>query len=348
MRILFLTYFYYDIYKPILREMQRQGHDVTIIEDNSIPNDLHADRLKGVRGRVKRLIGSIVFPKPQEKYWKGMLKEHPEINRFYDVLVCQPGLSFCPYLLHILKNNNPNIKSCVMVHDSASYYDFYFYKNLYDRVYTFDYKDALEIEGVRMLGAYWVPTEKKTVKYDVVLIGSDHDDRFEIVNKVYPQLKAAGINSFIRIVSLKPEKKYSRYVRFRLFLSSLLHNTPSKMEIWSQKMKQPFVTDKPIPVDQVNEIISSSKCILETDREGQSGVTLRDMWALASGKKIITTNHFLRGLPFYNAQQITFIDRNNPIIDIDFIKRDESFEINEQIISQRIDNWVARLLDFNN
>ena len=136
-------------------------------------------------------------------------------------------------------------------------------------------------------------------------------------------------------------------MKFRILLSPLLHNIPDKLEIWTQKMEQPFVTDKPIPVEQVNEIISSSKCILEIDREGQCGITLRDMWALASCKKIITTNYFLKKLPFYNAKQITFIDRKNPVIDIDFIKNDVTFEISDYIVSQRVDNWVSRLLDFN-
>ena len=73
-----------------------------------------------------------------------------------------------------------------MIHDTSSYYDFYSYKDLYDRVYTFDYKDANYIDGVKVLGAYWVPTERKTEKYDIVLIGSDHDDRYDIVKKNLP------------------------------------------------------------------------------------------------------------------------------------------------------------------
>lgn len=346
MKVLFLTYFYYDIYKPILQEMERQGHIVTLIEDKSIRFDYNSNRLGDFQKRIRKFLWIISMA--EKRYWKRALKEHPELDGYYDVLLCMPGFSFCKYLLDILRKNNPDIKSCALINDSSNYYNHYKNKSLYDKIYTFDYHDANKIEGVKVLDAYWESLPPKTNnKYQVALIGSDHDDRLDIIKKIYPQLVDNNISYYIRVVSKKPAMSES-FIRkiIEVLKIKLLHH-PNQVNVWEDKMKLPFVTDKAIPVEDVREIINSSECILETDREGQSGLTLRDMWALASGKKIITTNLFLKELPYFNEKQIKFIDRKNPIIDIDFIKKSQEFPMCDAIKDQRIDHWVRRLLLFD-
>lgn len=74
-------------------------------------------------------------------------------------------------------------------------------------------------------------------------------------------------------------------------------------------------------VEETERIISESSCILDTDRESQTGTTPRVIWALASGKKILSTNKNLIKMPFYNEKQIHIIDRNTPIVDIDFYEK---------------------------
>ena len=106
-----------------------------------------------------------------------------------------------------------------------------------------------------------------------------------------------------------------------------------------------FIIKETIPVDIVNRIILESNCILDTDRECQTGTTPRVIWALALGKKIVSTNLNLKNMPFYNEEQIVFIDRNNPILDIDFVKsRKEVFTINDYILNLRIDNWINNFI----
>lgn len=341
MKILFLTYFYYDIHVPIVEEMIKQGHEVTIIEDRKIRHDFnsrHQNRLINVAKRIIRY-----FLQSEKRYWDKQFLLNPVLKSFYDILVCQPGYSFCPYLLKQLRLYNPNIKSCVMIHDSSNYYNYYHYKDYYNRVYTFDYEDAKRISGVSVLGAYWVPTVKQDTVYDIVFVGSDHDDRYEIISKVYPQLENKGINSFIRVVSLKPVIRQTK--RYSLIDYFCRKKQSELIGEWQEKIKKPYVTENPIAFEAVTGLINKSNCILETEREGQSGITLRDMWALASGKKILTTNTYLKNVPFYNAEQIMFIDRENPSIDLSFIKERKDFPLSSHILAQRIDNWVKRLLE---
>lgn len=318
MKILFITYFYYDIYVPILQEMDKQGHDVTLVEDKLFAYS----PLFITKNVVKRLIKKCLrfFLQTEKKYWQSVIASHPEIDGFYDVVVCHPGLSFCKYIKKRLMIHNPMIKSCVMIQDSSNYMNYFYNNHLYDNVYTFDYEDAKRYKDVKVLGAYWVPMTPVPIVYDIAMVGSDHDDRFDIIKKIYPQLTGRNLNLFIKIVSRKPS---------------------------AEKVSYPFVTNCPIPIEEVRSIINSSSCILETDREGQSGLTLRDMWALASGKKLITTNTYIKSSPYYNKEQVRFINRENPVIDIHFLEEKKEFPVGDVFIPQRIDNWVRRLLSFD-
>lgn len=98
------------------------------------------------------------------------------------------------------------------------------------------------------------------------------------------------------------------------------------------------------PIDETNNIIARSECILDTDIDYQAGPTPRLIWALALGKKVVTTNKNIVKIPFYNNKNIFIIDRRNPIINPNFItsKADDMSSVMEKY---RIDNWVKILLE---
>lgn len=63
-------------------------------------------------------------------------------------------------------------------------------------------------------------------------------------------------------------------------------------------------------------------------------------------KKIISTNRNFLNAPFYNSEQIRIIDRDNPILDIDFIKNDKQFDMHPYFEMLRIDNWCKEIIGF--
>lgn len=106
-----------------------------------------------------------------------------------------------------------------------------------------------------------------------------------------------------------------------------------------------IIIHEPIDINRVNEIMLASKCVLDTDRETQTGTTPRLIWALALGKKVITTNKNVRRMPFYNPQYISIIDRENPQLDWNFIEADLPHVINPEIEKLRIDLWVKNFIE---
>jgi hypothetical protein len=74
--------------------------------------------------------------------------------------------------------------------------------------------------------------------------------------------------------------------------------------------------------------MSSCQAVLDIHHPGQSGLTMRTFEVLASGKKLITTNENVRNHDFYDPTLISIIDRNNPIINLNFL------ELESKVISQ--------------
>lgn len=105
-----------------------------------------------------------------------------------------------------------------------------------------------------------------------------------------------------------------------------------------------IIIHHPIPVDETLRIMIQSECILDTDRESQSGTTPRLIWALAMGKKVITTNINIKRMPFYNPAMVSIIDRNNPVIDQTFLESTCIEPDNTYLNTLRIDNWIKNFL----
>lgn len=106
-----------------------------------------------------------------------------------------------------------------------------------------------------------------------------------------------------------------------------------------------IITHKKIPLPEVVDLIKQSHCILDTDRESQTGTTPRLIWALAMNKKIITTNKNIVNFWFYDPSQILIIDRNNPEISDDFLFSELNENVSQdRIESLRIDKWLDQLI----
>ena len=93
------------------------------------------------------------------------------------------------------------------------------------------------------------------------------------------------------------------------------------------------------------EKLLSSRCVLDDQREGQSGLTARFMWALASNKKIVTTNKWALDYNFVSPKQVMIISKYKPRLLIDFIKSELKDEEVSNCSNFRIDHWVNEVLN---
>lgn len=322
MRILFIAEPYMNLHLPIIDEMRRQGHEVVFLEDEKLDFDW---RLPWISWKQKPylLMKSKVF-RLWPNYWRKRIQQNQHLfDKPFDILFAVNGRSLHKTFFEYLKHHSPAIKSFLYLWDNSKFYNYFRNSTYFDRIATYDYLDSKEF-GVELLPFYWTPNSSTTNSpshqdsYLLSIVGSNHSGRLTLCNKIYDTLIKTGLRS--------------EDLCFRI-----LDTTKPASEI---------VMNSSLSVSETMEIINHSTCILDTDRPSQSGTTPRLIWSLAKGKKIITTNIYIKNFPFYDPKQILIINRENPVIPISFITEPLPADYETpDIVNLRIDNWVRQWLN---
>lgn len=348
MRILFIAPTYQRLYLPILNQMESDGHSVLFLEDKVIVGDHYrraSSKIWELYRRIKRWYSTRRYV--YEKYWESVIGTTPELSSAFDVLFVVNGCSFHPFLLEHLRNFNKNIDSVLYLWDTEKYYHYFRNSPYFNRVFTFDLNDSIKYKA-SFLPFYWTDcNEPVSNKIKISIVGSNHDGRFSIVSKVSKFLDNAGISNYKFLIlserrNLYPVEKVKRL----LAILSGDRSTVNDYDIISGKLQSDLIITEQVPYQEVNSIINNSEFVLDTDREDQTGTTPRVIWALAKGKKLFSTNRNLKRMPFYSPEQISIFNRQNPVLDLDFLNNetDGSF-VNEYIQNLRLDLWLEQLLD---
>jgi len=86
--------------------------------------------------------------------------------------------------------------------------------------------------------------------------------------------------------------------------------------------------------------LKKSKVIIDVSNAEQTGMAMRVLDGLGSGKKIITVNKWISSDRAYNANQIAIIDINRIDVPEHFIKGMETIVPNDEFT---LDNWIERV-----
>lgn len=348
MKILFLASPHMDLYKEIVNEMERKGHEVIVILDKLLRNDpyLNSSKLKA----VKKLIFVDTY-NIYNHYWNKKIATDDRLSESYDLFLALSGVSVGERLIRHLETRNPHIKKVFYTWDDCTYYAFDRMLSWFDRSYTFDVEDAKLNPKWNLLPIYCkapAHSETQPILYDIFSIGTNHDDRLSYLYRILPQLRAKGLSYCIRVIELQTTLSWKQQLKYHILkaIRSKKHEAYlRRMEFICDKkdmygMKQNFY----IAQNEYDEMISQSRCVLDDQRGTQSGLTAKFMWALANHKKIVTTNKWAYEYEFVSPKQVLIIDKDNPIIPEDFIK--DHIKENElsDVSSYYIDRWVDELL----
>lgn len=335
------------LYKLIEEELKQQGYNVFTIEDKTIKFDPYYKT--GLLLNFFRRIRCFII-KPFNSYWDSHILTNSDLSKHYDIFFCIEGYSLSKYLLDHLKKFNPQIKSILYIWDSSSYYNYFRHKPYFNSIFTFDRIDALKFD-VHFLPLFWSNNKLNDYKntYTISSIGTVHSDRPILYKKIITQLELAGIkNHFIKLIV----KKGQPSVRQRLtHLLECMFMRYFETQIENYKLSYTeyfpvYCIDKYISFEEYDTIMNESEIIFDTDRPNQYGLSLRFIWALSKNKKIITTNIDVMNYDFFDKNQIFVLNRNNPIISVDFIENQiNDFDSRSKIIHLRLDNWVKSIFE---
>lgn len=343
MKVLFIASDHLSLYKIIEQELKRQGNEVETIIDDFNRFDPGIEK-KSVRYYVKYVLWQITL----KLYWRKQILRNPALCKRFDCLLVLSGVSVIKYIVDYLNKNNPNIKKILYTWDSCNFYPFNRLLPFFDKSYSFDIDDANRDSRWRLLPIFYFDScqlEGNKSEYDLFSVGTNHGDRYSFIKKVLPQLKENEIKYYIKIVS-----KEIVISKKRIFFNLIFggnDNNPECKEAYNfsiGKENIELLARNPISQNEYTHYISRSNCVLDDQRDGQSGLSARFIWALANKKKIVTTNQKAIEYPFVNPNQVYIIDKTHPVIPVQFIKEPLSCHDVSNVSFIRIDNWIKELL----
>lgn len=129
---------------------------------------------------------------------------------------------------------------------------------------------------------------------------------------------------------------FEQNINYKIFIFD------EKFRIKSNKFVD--VIRKPIPLHEVEKMVSESKTVLDIQRSNQNGLTFRVFESLGTQKKLITTNKDIKSYDFYNANNILIIDEKNPVFPKIFFETDYE-QIPDNVLNKyKIENWVEEFI----
>lgn len=205
---------------------------------------------------------------------------------------------------------------------------------LCDKVWTFDPKDAELNDDVFHKALFYskkaTTFEKRRFDYDISFIGTLHSQRYSEI---------CGLRSIAQNAGLK-------FYTYFYCPSKLLFYVKKYITREFRYIPRKEVNFDSLSLDDVHNIISSSKAVVDIQHSRQSGLTMRTIEVLGNQTKLITTNQSISKYAFYNDVNILVLDLNsrydNQLI-IDFIDANAN-EINKEIEPYYIDNWLESLV----
>ena len=262
----------------------------------------------------------------------------------FDILLCIALTPFKKYFIDYLRKKNPQIKTFLFLWDtvSAVQVGFQDYFEKFDYIYSFDRDDCQEY-GFEYYPDFYMEPEHKPVEnqYDLCFIGTMYP-RSETIKRA---CLLYHVNLFCESHLLK-SFLYLRYYNagdrksaFEQRVFNLVYR--DYLKTVAQYAPYGFMQEKKMPLSQVNEVQSSARVLLDINHTNRQGMTINCITALATGKKLITTNARIKEESFYNPNNIYIINEENPVLDIHFFESDvEKMDMTHL----KMDNWLLHIL----
>ncbi len=225
--------------------------------------------------------------------------------RYHLILVIQGESVFEP-TLRMLRSEFPAARMIFYTWDSISNKP-YSKKQLplYDECFSFDPMDATRY-GVRFRPLFFTRGVERgpsaRFEFDISFVGTIHSDRYRIVRRI-----AQDVPDPTRAYWYLYLQAPWMYAARRIFTNTIAGAARAEFRF------------EPLPRATVRRIFLESRAALDIEHPQQRGLTMRTIEALGSQTKLVTTNAGVRDVDFFDPDNISIIDRENPRIPPGFL-----------------------------
>ena len=274
-RILFFGLDYHGYTQALRDEMQRAGYDVTFVDlqPRNLPAKTLRTLLPGVYARFQRTqLDRAIAAAARQTYARVIFLQAHQITTDQ---------------LGRLRGQHPQTPFILYNWDSLTTHDYLPQARYFDRVLTFDAKDAAEH------GFEYLPLFATRFIQDL------RQDR-------------ADARTVAMIGNIVTARRYRAVQDFRAYchdhgltFRSYLKISPV---VWLRLLRQGILPRNvrfvDISQDQMANLLETAAAMFDFANHDQTGLTMRTMESLCAGKKIITNNPFIRDAPFYTEDRI--------------------------------------------
>jgi len=283
--------------KDIRRHLEQRGRKVALFDDRPASDSVTKALIRLAPGLIRG---------QTERYFDRIIDEMSG-QPIRDVLVVKAE-GFSPDTVRRLRNAFPSARFTLYFWDSFGNMpaDSRQKAALFDRVLTFDPRDA-ERDGLTYRPLFFADdfseVPQSEVDMDLLFLGTIHDDRFRVLQRI-SRILPAGIR--FRKILYFPAKW--------LFGVHALRDPGLLLADRSELIFEPKSREENLA------LLARCKIIVDIERPVQSGYTIRTLESLGAGRKVITTNREVAKADFYNPANIAIVDRKAPSISADFFR----------------------------
>lgn len=321
-RILFISPSFFNYEEAIKNRLLEQGAVVDYFDErpsNSI----------WTKGIIR--VNPKLYKKQIEKYYQAIQEKIKDTKYDYFLLIKGESIPFT--FLDFFKTCHPNTQRIFYMYDTVEEYPRF--KELiphFNKSITFERSDAkaysLLFRPLFYLKDYQKTQDSTSPIYDVVFIGTAHSDRYSIGEKLNEICSNMGLKTYLYYYS--PSKL--AYYFLRLFDKNL-----KKFDIKKLSFKK-------LSHIEISEVYQNSFSVLDINKPFQFGLSMRTFEALASGKKILTTNQEIKHYPIYDPQNIWIMDRDKIELHPDFFKTEFKQLDSKALYKMSMDSWLEDVI----
>lgn len=316
MKVLMLAPNFFGYDKRIKKELEKNNIEVDLFDEfSSYFSDSFIKKVlrKFFKGYLKKIYFERIYKIIQSKK--------------YDLIFIIKGDEIPESFF--LKIKKYNIKLVSYHWDEIERYpNFKKLSKFFNKILTYNKYEAQKYGYVYLPFFYSIVSENNRKIWDISFIGGYREERYDLLNKLYPLFIKKNNKLYIKIYL----NKIRYYIKF-LFL----------------KDNFKLITNKEIDYNRTMNIFSNSNAIIEIINKNQNVTTTRSIESIGLKVKVITTLKNIIEYDFYNENNFYILDKNFNFEDLyKWLKipyKNLSFEIKEKY---KIENWAKNLIkEFN-
>ncbi|MBC8053228.1 MAG: hypothetical protein H7Y13_09190 [Sphingobacteriaceae bacterium] len=310
-KVLFISAKFYHYGEAVYEKIKTYGADVSFYYERDT-NFGHVIAANFFQGSID---------KRQDRHYKKILKEIS--GKAFDYLVVIRGYRMKGWFVEAVKAQNPGIQTLLYEWDSLSFWDSDYTSLIphFDKTLSFDYKDCEDFKlpyAPTFHMDEYATIEKTEPEIDFIFCSNYTDEKYEFVKKFIDYTRRKGYKVHIHLYL-----SWFKYYKEKLRGNIIDYN---------------LVAFKRLPREDYFKLFCKSKTIVDFSATVQSGLTMRVIDALGSGKRVLTNNANVAKEPGFNPHQIVIYDAKNLNLP-DYINDGEYFEKKDY----SIDNWLDNL-----